>query len=102
MTQHEILRHFKGVQGSGTKYMALCPAHDDHNPSLSIDFEDGRALMYCFAGCEYKDIIAAAGMKLESQPWVLECEYIYSVTLKKIRWRLPDGSKRFTWKHRKG
>jgi len=31
--------------------MALCPAHDDRNPSLSIQLADDRILIHCFAGC---------------------------------------------------
>ncbi len=32
---------------NGSKAMALCPFHDDHNPSLSIDLQTGR--WHCFA-----------------------------------------------------
>jgi hypothetical protein len=33
-------------------WSARCPAHDDHNPSLSItEDRDGRVLLHCFAGC---------------------------------------------------
>lgn len=44
-------------------FTALCPAHDDHKPSLSItEGDDGRALLYCHAGCEFADIMAAVGL----------------------------------------
>jgi len=34
------------------RWMALCPAHDDHSPSLSItEGPGGRAHLHCFAGC---------------------------------------------------
>jgi hypothetical protein len=37
-----------------------CPAHDDHTPSLSVQpGDDGRALVYCHAGCELGDVLAA-------------------------------------------
>lgn len=40
--------------------MARCPAHEDANPSLSLRDGDGdRLLLHCFAGCDYRDIIAA-------------------------------------------
>ena len=43
---------------SGTGWNALCPAHDDHNPSLSIsDAEDGRILVHCHANCSQTDVI---------------------------------------------
>ena len=32
----------------GTGHKALCPAHDDHNPSLAIGVgDDGRVLLTC-------------------------------------------------------
>jgi hypothetical protein len=49
---------------SGKGWMATCPAHDDRNPSLSInEGSDGRALMKCHAGCDNATILAALGME---------------------------------------
>lgn len=62
MTLDEFLTHFKGVRPSGDGYSALCPAHDDHNPSLSITEKDGNRLLYCHAGCPLDDILSAAGL----------------------------------------
>lgn len=46
----------------GRGYMVRCPAHDDKNPSLSVDTSpDGKLLLHCFAGCNYDAIMAAAG-----------------------------------------
>ena len=40
--------------------MAPCPAHEDRRPSLSIkDGDGGNLLLYCHAGCSYRDIVAA-------------------------------------------
>lgn len=40
-------------------FKALCPAHDDHNPSLSVsEGENGRPIFHCFAGCAYEDVVA--------------------------------------------
>ena len=52
MTNSEFLSHFKGVidRGDG-QYSVLCPAHEDHNPSLSISFKDGKRLLHCHVGC---------------------------------------------------
>jgi len=45
-------------------YIALCPAHDDHNPSLNISQgNNGGVVIRCFAGCETEDILAAVGLK---------------------------------------
>jgi putative DNA primase/helicase len=38
----------------------ICPAHDDHNPSLHVqEAEDGSALLVCRTGCEQEDVISA-------------------------------------------
>ncbi len=37
-------------------FIACCPAHDDHNPSLSVSEVDGKILIHCFAGCSYDDV----------------------------------------------
>ena len=45
--------------------MACCPAHDDHNPSLSItELSDGRILMKCWAGCEVTSVVSALGLRM--------------------------------------
>jgi hypothetical protein len=45
--------------------MALCPAHDDRNPSLSVTVaSDGRVLLNCHAGCKTEDIVKALGLTL--------------------------------------
>jgi DNA primase len=43
----------------GSCWMARCPAHDDHNPSLSITEKDGKLLVCCHAGCAQSDVIDA-------------------------------------------
>lgn len=59
MTAEQIAEALGGRR-SGAGWMALCPAHPDRNPSLSISVgRDGRALVYCFAGCSQLDVIAA-------------------------------------------
>lgn len=45
--------------------MAQCPAHADHNPSLSTtEGEDGRILVHCFAGCSVQEICEALGLQV--------------------------------------
>ena len=47
----------------GSGYKALCPSHDDKNPSLSIqEGDDGRVLAKCFAGCTFQAIRDALGL----------------------------------------
>lgn len=60
-----VLSHFKNViPNPDGGYMALCPAHTDSDPSLSIDqANDGKILLKCFAECDTGDILKAAGLK---------------------------------------
>lgn len=51
------------VQDQGTRATAQCPAHDDHTPSLSITQGDQNALIYCFAGCDFDDVLQALDME---------------------------------------
>jgi hypothetical protein len=49
---------------SGRGFASRCPAHDDRRPSLRIDAGgDGRALVYCYAGCPLEAICTAAGVR---------------------------------------
>lgn len=48
---------------SGSGWQALCPAHDDTTPSLSVSRGDKQeVLLHCFAGCEFGEILAALGL----------------------------------------
>jgi hypothetical protein len=58
-----LLSRLSGVKNTGCgKWLALCPAHDDRSPSLSIKQIDDRILIKCFAGCGYLDVLAAIGL----------------------------------------
>ena len=47
------------------KWIALCPAHDDRRPSLSIrEADDGRVLLTCWTGCGASEIVSALGLSL--------------------------------------
>jgi len=63
MTENEILSHFSKVKRNGKGWTALCPAHEDHNPSLSITNDDGTWLLNCHAGCEFGAVVDAAGLR---------------------------------------
>src|SRR5215210_2911845 len=61
-----VLNRVEGVETRGGDYQALCPAHDDREPSLSVaEGEDGRVLVKCFAGCEIEDVVAALGLEMK-------------------------------------
>ncbi len=43
---------------------ARCPAHDDQHASLSVSAtNEGKVLVRCHAGCSFKDIVAALGLR---------------------------------------
>jgi len=65
MSVEDFLGRLKGVTEDGKGgWMACCPAHDDHNPSMHVNVgDDGRILVKCFAGCSSDDIVAAMGIE---------------------------------------
>jgi hypothetical protein len=63
-----ILSRLNKVQKTSklNEYKALCPAHEDKNPSLSIgELPDGRVLINCFAGCNPSEILSSIGLSFE-------------------------------------
>lgn len=51
-----------GGRWTGGNGIARCPAHEDRNPSLSLsDGDNGRLLLKCHAGCDYRAVTAALG-----------------------------------------
>ena len=56
LAQLHRITGFKPVQ-KGNWYMAVCPCHNDHRPSLSVTVsERGNTIFKCFAGCNWRDI----------------------------------------------
>ncbi|CUU34465.1 Toprim-like [Armatimonadetes bacterium GXS] len=56
----DILPHLHGVEKRPDgSYMALCPAHDDNEPSLSLKEENGKLLWHCFRGCSQEAVLEA-------------------------------------------
>ncbi len=60
----DVLPLLEKVKKTGTnQYVARCPAHNDGNPSLAVkEDRDGSALLHCFAGCTYEDILRSIGL----------------------------------------
>ena len=61
-----ILDRLDGVKAEGTgRWSARCPAHEDRVASLSVSRgNDGRALIYCHAGCKARDIVERIGLRV--------------------------------------
>jgi len=59
---NDFLSLLKGVKKVSGGYMALCPAHDDHEQSLSVKQNNDRILIYCHAGCSADNILETFGL----------------------------------------
>jgi hypothetical protein len=47
------------------QFSAICPAHEDKSPSLSVrEKPDGSVLIHCFGGCSIYEITAALGLDM--------------------------------------
>src|SRR5688572_16128493 len=64
MRANDLALLILGATLRGDEYFARCPAHDDHNPSLT--FKDGErgVLIRCHAGCQPEAIVRACGLTL--------------------------------------
>ena len=52
------------MRQNGKGWRALCPAHNDNTPSLSIgESAEGAVLLNCHAGCSTEAILDAAGLE---------------------------------------
>lgn len=72
----------------GDRWTSPCPAHDDSSPSLSVSVgADGRALLRCHAGCDWRDVLAS----LELRP-----DALFAEPLPEEQRRSPDRDDRWT------
>jgi hypothetical protein len=56
----KVLEAVDDYEARASGFWCLCPAHDDHDPSLHVEeAEDGSALFKCRAGCDQADVLAA-------------------------------------------
>ncbi len=89
MRTEDILKKLKKVTITGNnQWKALCPAHDDKNPSLSIKTADnGDTLLCCHAGCNTEAICADLDIKTadlfankqEKKPKpIIDMTYVYT------------------------
>ncbi len=64
MNAEALLARLRGVRCNGTGWQALCPAHADKSPSLSIRESDEKILLCCHAGCSVQSICKATGVEV--------------------------------------
>lgn len=58
-----VLSKFDIRSSSGNTRQAICPAHEDHNPSLTITEKYDKLLLKCHAGCKFENIIDKVGLE---------------------------------------
>ncbi|MEM3146944.1 MAG: hypothetical protein QXY94_05295, partial [Archaeoglobaceae archaeon] len=122
----ELLREkgLKPRQLPNGQWLALCPAHDDSEPSLSITLsETGKVLLHCFAGCDITQICDALGISIVdlssdnthhrvnlTLAQLADCKKVPYNFLASLGWRdtergvaipfsLPDGHIVFQYRH---
>jgi len=54
-----MVRRCGGGRLVGENWLVLCPAHEDHTPSLRLRASSDRVLLKCWAGCTAEAICAA-------------------------------------------
>lgn len=106
MTIDQFLSHLQGVKKHGAnQWQALCPAHQDDKPSLSVKDADGTILLFCFAGCLPKQILDSLDLTFRDL-WADNPEDIYqyrnskgNLSHEKVKYRDAKGNKTFTQRH---
>ncbi|MEO5859001.1 MAG: AAA family ATPase [Pyrinomonadaceae bacterium] len=65
MTMGDLVSRLAKVKKTGKGFNALCPAHEDESPSLSIsEGSGGKILLKCHTGCSTDSILAAIGFEM--------------------------------------
>ena len=59
----ETIAKALGGKRNGSGWILHCPAHNDQNPSLSMDDKEGKILFYCQTGCSQDEVIGALKAK---------------------------------------
>jgi hypothetical protein len=63
-----LLSRLNKVKRTGPgKWIACCPAHQDHHPSMGVrELDDGRVLIRCYTGCSVTDILSTVGLEFDA------------------------------------
>jgi hypothetical protein len=95
-------------------YNVICPAHNDHTPSLTVRLEGGRILLNCRAGCDVDAITKALNIQksdlfLDKPAKKIVATYPYPDANSKVLYevvryepkafaiRRPDGFGEYIW-----
>ena len=104
----DLLEKLHKVKQSGQGWTALCPAHPDSTPSLTVGKgAGGKVLVNCHRGCTTNEIVAAVGMSIQDlfpdrieKHTATEALYDYTdkdgnLVFQVVRRRTADGNKDF-------
>lgn len=114
-----VLKKLQGAKKMGEgRWQALCPAHEDRKPSLSITEAENGVLLHCHAGCSPESVVQAVGLNMSDlfhsgdndkhPPDIVETydytdtggNLLYQVVRyspKDFKQRRPDGNGGWTW-----
>lgn len=59
LSAQELAEALGGQAKHGDQWVALCPAHDDHKPSLWIKDSGDKLLVKCRSGCDQGEVISS-------------------------------------------
>lgn len=102
VTAEDINARYGGKK-TGSGYNIKCPCHDDKKASLSVsDGENGKLLLYCFAGCKFVDVAKALNLPRGQAESGKRQTAVYAYhdadgtkLSETVRYILPDGDKDF-------
>ena len=112
MLLQEFLDCLKEVTSSGAGYTALCPAHDDQSPSLSVSQgNEDRILIKCHTGCSVGHIVEAMKLKMSDlftngrpntspSRKTVPANPIKEEEVAKLHADLPDKAREYLWRER--
>ena len=119
-----ILNHLLKVKQIGAEHwVALCPCHDDHRPSLDVAVKNNKILMACpVCGADGVRVMETLGLgtrelfgeqsqypnqSIQKRDRPASVDYLYNDRLKKTRYYTWDDKKQawrkcFCWYHNEG
>lgn len=108
MTTARELASCLKAKRNGDGWIALCPAHEDKKPSLSIsESEGGKVLTHCHAGCSSEQVWSALHLngsgrrEIAAYPYRDESGKVLYESVrfepKDFRQRRPDGQGGYDW-----
>ncbi len=84
------------LERSDSRAEAQCPAHQDDEPSLGVTGIEGQALIFCQAGCDTRDVVAAIQLTMADLYDEKSATYRYNDGRTVHRYYDSRGKKKFT------